>query len=143
MPRRPPARVRACATKRPRPWSARRAPNLPVGSGALAAAIRRLEHRRREFASGSIANAFTQWARQASGPARRLTADTCCLYGCCGPDPRELLELAVHLLPRRSARELRGLLEPIDRRFRERTLPDPFAPPGPWWTRRLRQGPLD
>ncbi|HEU5129459.1 MAG TPA: hypothetical protein VFU12_15865 [Glycomyces sp.] len=143
MPRRPPARIRAHATKRPRPWSARRTPGLPVGSGGLAAAIRRLEHRRSDLEPGGVADAFTRWARLSSGPARRLTTDMCCLHGCCEPDPRALLELAVHLLPRRSARELRRLLEPIDRRFRERTLPDPFAPPGPWWTRRLAQGVLD
>lgn len=83
------------------------------------------------------------WRRRAFGPARCLTAScrTCEYFY--DPPPRDVLETALHLLPRRPASELRRLLEPIDRRILHRTLPDPFAPPGPWWSRRLRQSLLD
>jgi hypothetical protein len=37
-----------------------------------------------------------------------------------GPPIRELLEIAIHRLPRRSARELRQMVEAIDDRFRSR-----------------------
>jgi hypothetical protein len=52
------------------------------------------------------------------------------------PHPREQLELALHLLPKQSARELRRLLAPLDERVEARTVPDPSAPNRHWWSRR-------
>jgi hypothetical protein len=58
------------------------------------------------------------------------------------PLPRcgNALEQALQALPRRSARRLRHLLDPLDALFAARTLPDPLADPGsPWWRRRLTE----
>ncbi|WP_051393228.1 hypothetical protein [Glycomyces arizonensis] len=86
-----------------------------------------------------MAAAFMTWRRRAFGPYRQLTASCEHFeydYLYFGPPPRDVLEFAVHRLPRKSASELRRLLAPIDRHFLERTLPNPLAPPGPWWKRR-------
>jgi hypothetical protein len=45
-----------------------------------------------------------------------------------GPSTRELLEIAIHRLPRRSARELRQVVEAIDDRFRSRRFSSQTAP---------------
>ncbi|MEV6399866.1 hypothetical protein AB0M39_34625 [Streptomyces sp. NPDC051907] len=48
-----------------------------------------------------------------------------------------MLELALHALPRRAARELRGMVEPLDDLYIARSRPDPHASPDDgWWARR-------
>jgi hypothetical protein len=59
-----------------------------------------------------------------------------CSVDCCCPGPREALEVALHCLPRQSARELRRLLAPLDARVEDRTVRDPPAPAGQEWSRR-------
>ncbi|WP_406291653.1 hypothetical protein [Embleya sp. NBC_00896] len=63
--------------------------------------------------------------------------------GCplCNPyyttDERAVLELALHALPPRAARELRGMVQPLDDLYISQTWPDPFAPlDDGWWARR-------
>jgi hypothetical protein len=87
---------------------------------------------------GSIAGAFIAWKRLVHGPIRQArTGGVGHGCDCCEPPHRrELLDLAMQRLPKRSARELRRLLEPLDERFIERTIPVPGRPKGPWWTYR-------
>jgi len=133
--------VRALQRPRPRKWSLYQPPRLPGGSAALAAAVRRLEHEDPLFEYCSVAAALKLWRHRATGPARLLTApDSQCECGCLGPPPRELLEITIHRLPLRTARELREMVEAIDQRYRARTFPNPTAPPGPWWRRRCFTG---
>ncbi|MFI5499349.1 hypothetical protein ACIA5E_09820 [Nocardia asteroides] len=50
---------------------------------------------------------------------------------------RDVLEQALRVLSRDSARELRGLIRPLDERFLARTHSDPHAAADePWWRRR-------
>lgn len=137
MPRKPPTRVRAQQRRTGPRSTARPVPQIPRASGALQAAIARLEHDDERLSRGAVASAFQTWHRANSGPARRardyaLHAD--CEF--CNPPGREVLELAIGLLPRRRARELRLLVAPLDERYLQRTVPLPSKPPGPWWTRR-------
>lgn len=94
---------------------------------------------RARLAPGAIARALRSW-RQQVRLSRRYVTDTtpygcpCC---CDGGHGRTELKLALHALPRRSARQLRALVEPLDDTFLARTLPDPRLPEDlPWWERR-------
>ncbi|THV30140.1 hypothetical protein [Glycomyces paridis] len=144
MPRRPPARVRAQQRRRlpdarrlryyhpvQRIIPARKVFNIPGASGSLRAAIVRLEreHARLSYA----AEAFRNWRRLAYGPLRHTFNPGC--DWCEGPHNRDQLELLLHVLPKRSARELRRLLAPIDRAYLDRTFNNPMRD-GPWWHRR-------
>jgi hypothetical protein len=95
----------------------------------------RLEHADTRFYPGHIASTFLEWRRQVHGPRRNLLngGRTC---GCCDPPDRSVLDDALRRLPKRQSRELRRLIAPLDERYLQRTLPDPHAPPGPWWLRR-------
>lgn len=95
----------------------------------------RLENADDSFDVGTIAEAFRNWDRQVRGPRRYLNRGSSSCPCCYRPD-RLTIEEALRRLPKRQARELRRLVEPIDERFLDRTFPDPTAPPGPWWTRR-------
>jgi hypothetical protein len=139
MPRKPPARVRAAAHPRRRTAlpSGRANGGIRGASSALQGAIARFEHDDPRLQPGDVAAAFRVWHRIVSGPARRardhaLHAD--CEW--CNPPSRDVLELALHRLPRRAARELRELVEPLDERFLRLTIPLPSKPPGPWWALR-------
>ncbi|WP_460066752.1 hypothetical protein [Streptomyces sp. YKOK-I1] len=49
-------------------------------------------------------------------------------------DERGLLELAIHALPRKSSRELRALVTPLDLRILEHPEAVPSSDPPPrWW----------
>jgi hypothetical protein len=87
---------------------------------------------------GCIAGAFVAWKRLVHGPIRQArTGGTWHGCDCCYPPQlRELLDLAMQRLPKRSARELRRLLEPLDERFLKRTIQIRGRPGGPWWTYR-------
>jgi hypothetical protein len=59
----------------------------------------------------------------------------------CGPffttEVRAVLEVALHALPPRAARELRGLVDPLDELYLSRSWPDPTVSPNEgWWARR-------
>ncbi|MFF3273901.1 hypothetical protein ACFYWU_23685 [Streptomyces chrestomyceticus] len=132
MTRRRPAQVRGGL-------AARRPAAFTVVDGLDAAAqldVRALERSR--LTPGAVAKALESWRQQVRLP-RRYAADTA-YYGCpcCdGGYGRAELDIALHALPRRSARQLRALVEPVDRAFLARTLPDPHTPDDrPWWERR-------
>ncbi|MEU5155280.1 hypothetical protein [Glycomyces sp. NPDC021274] len=140
MPRRPPARVRAQQRRHPRPTAPwRRLPRLPHASSTLHAAVQLLELHHAWLGPGDVARSFNTWRRIANRPTPSPLGygfvGECGIWGCCPPS-REALEMAMRDLPTRPARELRRLIAPLDERFRNRTFPDPTAPPGPWWTRR-------
>ncbi|MEV5599397.1 hypothetical protein [Streptomyces sp. NPDC052496] len=98
--------------------------------------VRALERSR--LSPGSVATALRNWRQQLQLPDRHV-ADTS-YYGCpcCdGRDGRAELEFALHALPRRSARQLRALVQPLDDAFLARTYHDPHTPENlPWWERR-------
>ncbi|MFK8850531.1 hypothetical protein [Streptomyces sp. Ac-502] len=133
MARRRPAQVRdGLALRRPTAFT--------VVDGLDAAAqldVRRFEQTR--LAPGVLAKALKSWRQQVRLPGRYPTDTTpfgcpCC---CDGGHGRTELELALHALPRRSARQLRALVEPLDHIFLSRTLHDPHLPDDlPWWDRR-------
>ncbi|MFF7212069.1 hypothetical protein ACFZAU_16285 [Streptomyces sp. NPDC008238] len=100
-----------------------------------AAAAARLERER--LWPGALAQALLQWSRTARG----LSGGSVCPL--CDPfyktDERTVLELALHALPSRPARELRSMVEPLDALYMARTCPDPYASPDAgWWARRCR-----
>ncbi|SDD85045.1 hypothetical protein [Glycomyces harbinensis] len=137
MPRRPPARVRAQQPRRLSPWRATFLPRIPGASGALQAAVVRLEHADARLTPGDIAQAFTQWRRWVHRPVRQLsTGAGSCPCPSCGTWSREVLERTAHRLPPRQARELRRLLEPLDERFLSRTVPVPARFEHRWWAYR-------
>lgn len=88
---------------------------------------------------GAIAAALRRWSKVARQPDLEPMGGSCCPL--CNPfymnDERELLELALHALPRRAARELRALIEPLDEFYLERSWQNPSAPAHyAWWARR-------
>ncbi len=126
MPRRRPSRVRA--ESRDRSPYLRDQPGPASASSALVAALRVLDRER--FLPGAGVRALRRWAEISREPR-----PYCC--PCCDEGHREVIEVALHALPPRTARELRALVEPLDAAFAARTSPDPFAPPDdPWWLRR-------
>ncbi|MGW0928056.1 hypothetical protein [Streptomyces sp. NPDC002644] len=72
----------------------------------------------------------------------------CTCRGCSLADvrhARDVLEEVLRMLPHRPRAELRRQVARFDARFRERTLPDPFAgrrpwEPDVWWYHRLTEG---
>src|SRR5687768_13064567 len=127
MPRRRPSQVRACDPSRLRGRPRTPTSNLPHASSALTAAIARLEHER--LWPGAIADALRWWSLVARRPSRALSGGCGCES--CLPvhrtEERATLELALHALPARPARELRRLVEPLDGLYRAGSHPDPLA----------------
>ncbi|WP_199444411.1 hypothetical protein [Umezawaea beigongshangensis] len=137
MPRRRPSQLHARARRPSWQHHTPAPPGLPRGSSHLAAAITRLEHQR--LYPGAVTAALRAWSRTARSP-RRARSGGC---GCplCHPghpsDERGVLELALHALPARAARELRTVLDPLDEHYRTRSHPDPHVSADhPWWARR-------
>ncbi|WP_106240196.1 hypothetical protein [Allonocardiopsis opalescens] len=85
---------------------------------------------------GAVAEALTGWSiTSATGDPAQLRFHPC---GCCGRSSRGLLDEVLEMLSAPSARALTRLIEPLDERFRDRSLPNPSAPEDiPWWMRRL------
>jgi hypothetical protein len=85
---------------------------------------------------GEVAAAVAGWARMVRAPVRRLVVSGGCeVYGCC--DHRRTLEQALRVLPPRSGRELRCVVQPLDEIYLSRTVEDSTADPSaPWWARR-------
>jgi hypothetical protein len=74
---------------------------------------------RTRFDPGAVATALAQWTALARTPRGRqleLYSPGCGVPSCCPPpgDDRDLLEHAVHAMPRKSARELRAILSSLD-----------------------------
>ncbi|MFE7334230.1 hypothetical protein [Streptomyces griseus] len=83
-----------------------------------------------------IEQALARWATIARAPQDRppsLFSDRCKVRECC-PEPadeRDLLELAIRALPRKSARELRGIVLPSTGKSSDAV---PYGnPPHRWW----------
>ncbi|WP_284117708.1 hypothetical protein [Streptomyces fragilis] len=135
MPRRRPARLRAEDRRFPAAWG--RCSRIGRLSGPAQAQLVRLERTR--LGPGVVERALSSWAAVAKAPVDRLPrpfADRCGVPECC-PEPadvRDLLELALCALPRKSARELRALVGPLDARILERPDAVPYGdPPHRWW----------
>ncbi|MFF1558982.1 hypothetical protein [Streptomyces sp. NPDC058279] len=101
---------------------------------------------RKPYWPGPTFEAWRRWRALAYKPGpwvmHAVLDDGTC--ECCDPfrgvEVRSVLEAMCRVLPRRSARELRAVLTPLDERFLARTLNDPFASPqDPWWLRRLER----
>ncbi|GGV12032.1 hypothetical protein GCM10010293_02660 [Streptomyces griseoflavus] len=143
MPRRRPSAVRQdLPVRRPRHHFRRPRPPINRLSGACRAHIRRLERTR--FRPGDTAEAFSHWAAPAHGPLRRiadpLAPHGCGEPGCCGAPEyfRDHLEAVLHALPKKSARELRGLVRALDAKIlrRARIIRAPSLDV-PWWRNQL------
>lgn len=136
MPRRRPSQLRAERRLRPQRHGLSE-PGLARGSSTLAGAVARLERDR--LWSGAVAQALQRWSRVAHRPALAFSGGCGCPL--CNPiytaDERAVLELALHALPSRAARELRDLVDPLDELYLARSWPDPtLSPDDGWWTRR-------
>ncbi|MFZ3472241.1 hypothetical protein ACODT4_24780 [Streptomyces sp. 2.9] len=140
MARKAPSQVRSDLPRRPSPRDSRAV--VPGVSSRTLAEIARIERHRYE--PGAAHGALSAWRALVyrRGPwviYPNWNED----FPCCEPvwgNDREALEVFCHLLSRRAARELRAVLGPLDARFMDRTLNDPYAPPGdPWWRRRLER----
>ncbi|WP_340378135.1 hypothetical protein U5640_25910 [Streptomyces sp. SS7] len=136
MPRRRPSRLRADSRR----FAAHHHYSRPGRlSGPAQARIVLLERTR--LHPGAIERALASWTALARTPKGRLpspSAGNCGVPECCPQpaDERDLLELAMHALPRKSARELRALVTPLDLRILEHPEVVPHSEPPPhWWHR--------
>lgn len=116
-------------------------PHVPGLSASVQQEISRIELRAaRNYAvsglwAGVTSQALRGWDRTARDPAF-IYALPC---DCCGRDGRALLEEVLAELSAPAARALNRLIDPLDRHFLARTLPNPTAPADwPWWRRRIR-----
>ena len=125
MPRRPPAQVRARRPIRQQ----RPVPQISRVSAHTSRAIAEFERAR--LYPGEIADALARWTRFVHGPAR-VIADyefgaspcPCCTHE--EPDEiRKVLHRALHALPARAARELLGLVRPLDELYLSRSIAGP------------------
>ncbi|MGW7690982.1 hypothetical protein ACWGMA_19235 [Streptomyces asiaticus] len=136
MPRRRPSALRGDVPVRL--LRRRRYPPIDRLSGACAADLRRLERTR--FWPEAIEEAFWHWRALAHGPLRGVTdafwGPRCEMYEC-GCDPgsfRDVLETALHALPKKSARELRVLVRALDAEITARArIVRVDAPDSRWW----------
>ncbi|WP_241268034.1 hypothetical protein [Streptomyces chrestomyceticus] len=91
-------------------------------SPAALAEVRRIERQKKYLGPGSIGSAMVRWRSFVHQPNRRLwdyESGGCTEWACCG-DPwraREHLEAVMLSMSRRRARELRSLVETLDRRY--------------------------
>ncbi|MCM2577570.1 hypothetical protein [Streptomyces meridianus] len=135
MPRRRPHALRSALHAR-RP-SRPRHPAIDRLSGSCHAAIARLE--RESLWPGAVFEAFHRWKAFAHGPQRNLTdipVAGCSIPECCGaPDAdRDVLEAALHRLPRKPALELRVLVSVLDETVLARAVVIPGHPSDQrWW----------
>lgn len=96
-------------------------------SAATSRAIREFERARSD--PGLVAQSLRTWSRFVHGPARAIVADlryTDDWHDADDPfTARCMLRTALTAMPRKAARELRTLLEPLDERYLARSLPVP------------------
>jgi hypothetical protein len=121
--------------------SPRRYPSIDRLSGSCTADLRRLERSR--FLPDETAEAFWHWKALAHGPLRLIadpvTANRCSIPGCCDVVYfRDHLEVVLHALPTKSARELRALVSALDDKILMRAKAIQVDGPGvPWWRDQL------
>ncbi|MFH8410052.1 hypothetical protein ACH4FX_35535 [Streptomyces sp. NPDC018019] len=98
--------------------------------------IRALE--RSHLSPGDVATALENWRQQLRLPDHRVAETDPWGCPCCSAGyGRANLEIALRTLPRRTARRLRALVQPLDEAFLARTFHDPHVPRDlPWWERR-------
>ena len=134
MPRRRPSRLRA---DNRRFAAHRRYSKLGRLSGPAQAQIIQLERTRLQ--PGLVEQALTRWAAIARAPWDQLGSpysDWCGVPDCCpGPaEERDLLERAIYALPKKTARELRNIVQPLDLKILKRPDAVPYGnPPHCWW----------
>lgn len=136
MPRRRPSALRGSIPVRsPR---RRRYPFIDHLSGSCTADLRRLERTR--FWPEATEAAFWHWKALAHGPLGQLTdrfASSDCGIpecGCYSGSFRDHLEVVLRTLPRKSARELRALVRPLDEKILARAKVIPAESlDEPWW----------
>jgi hypothetical protein len=136
MPRRRPSRLRADNRR----FAAHRGRYSRIDrlSGPAQAQVIVLERTR--LRPGLVGRALARWAAVARAPKDRLPPpfdDRCGVPSCC-PEPadeRDLLELAICALPRKSARELRRIVRPLDLKILERPDAVPYGEPEHGWWR--------
>lgn len=134
MPRRRPSGLRANSRR----FAAHiRYSKISQLSGSAQAQIIRLERTRLQ--PGLVKQALSRWTAIARAPSNQLPSpfsDRCGVTDCC-PEPadeRDLLELAICALPKKSSRELRSIVHALDLKILER--PDIGSyrnPPHRWW----------
>jgi hypothetical protein len=87
------------------------------------AVIARLEWTRDDMWPGKVAVALQMWRDFVGKPHRRVWVDHrdggCGLFECCGSpwQARELLEFVMTVMSRRSSRQLRRVVDRLDRRY--------------------------
>ncbi|WP_329217118.1 hypothetical protein OG352_14135 [Streptomyces sp. NBC_01485] len=162
MPRNRPGALRADRTPgphaRPRTRDVPQPPRIRGLSARTSLAIHHVEYEGgdRHLFAGATALALHRYREFLSSPGRHtLYPRTSVCPGCpgCGLDDvrhaRDVLDETLRLLPRRPRAELARTLSALDRRYLDRTLPDPRphpatsaapATPAPWWHRRLGEG---
>ncbi|MFJ9148569.1 hypothetical protein ACIRP7_10905 [Streptomyces sp. NPDC102270] len=119
----------------------RRYPAIDGLSARCMADLRRLE-RSRSFLEDT-AEAFRRWKALAHGPLRLIadpaTAQRCGIPGCCDVGYfRDHLEAVLHALPKKSGRELRAVLTPLDDEILRRAKVIQVDNLGvPWWRDQL------
>jgi hypothetical protein len=140
MPRRRPSALRGDLPTRL--LRRRRYPLIDHLSGSCTADLRRLERTR--FWPEATEEAFWHWKVLAHGPLRQLVdplvGPDCgrpeC--GCYGAGFRGHLEAVLHALSRKSARELRALVRPLDKKILARAKVIPAdSLEVPWWLGRF------
>jgi len=134
MPRRRPSRLRADSR---RFASHIRYSTIGRLSGPAQAQIIRLERTRLQ--PGQVEQALSRWTAIARAPINRLPSpfsDRCGVTDCC-PEPadeRDLVELAIHALPKKSSQELRSIVHALDPKILERPDTGSYTdPPRHWW----------
>ncbi|MEU0559556.1 hypothetical protein [Dactylosporangium sp. NPDC006015] len=116
-----------------------RTPTIDGLSSRANAAIQALRPR-----IGDVGGALRTYRREIRQAGRWIDlAGQCPSPSCDISFQRDILEAALHALPRDAARELRRLVAALDEEFLRKTLPDPWAAArGPrharaWWRQRL------
>ncbi|SEP95165.1 hypothetical protein SAMN05421756_10245 [Microlunatus flavus] len=84
-----------------------------------------------------VVDALREWAEVVGRSEAELSAPHNDWAELVGPSAREVLEDALHALPRRASRPLRAEVARLDAVFERKTSPNPFADPSRrWWARR-------
>ncbi|MGM0724201.1 MAG: hypothetical protein ACQEXM_27600, partial [Actinomycetota bacterium] len=127
--RRRPAQVRARNQREPRPTVIRGV------SLSTSRALDRLDRPR--LTSGSVRTDLLSWRRVTLKPRSTLQRENNDWVQFIGPFSRDVLEQALHALPRHRRASLRRQIAQLDARFLDKTLNNPTADPSlPWWWRR-------
>ena len=136
MPRRRPSRLRA----NNRRFAANHGSYSKISRLSGPAQARVIELERTRLQPGLVGQALSRWAAIAQAPKDQLPSpfsDRCGVPDCC-PEPsdeRDLLELAICALPKKTARELRSIVQTLDLKILERPDGLPYGEPTHCWWR--------